>query len=169
VIAAGGVGRSVSSAPIITKNHRYVNGNHSHLHLRSKFVSTIPILPFNIHVGYGWHQKSKVHLWLQGIYTAPQHRNKAQGTHMTTAIFSHAPASSLRQYLSDVRNAARAFSEALFAAQDRQFVAQEVRAAGASSARAKAQGRRQLFALARQYDGMSPSLSAELRSIAARD
>ena len=88
---------------------------------------------------------------------------------MTTATFSQAPASSLRQYLSDVRNAARAFSEALFAAQDRQFIAQEVRASGAASARARAQGQRQLFALAKQYDGMSPSLSAELRSIAARD
>lgn len=88
---------------------------------------------------------------------------------MTTALFSAAPAGSLRQYLTNVRNAARAFAEALFAAQGRQFVAQEVRASEASSARAKASGRRELFSLAKQYDSLSPSLSAELRSIAARD
>lgn len=88
---------------------------------------------------------------------------------MTTATFNHAPAGSLRHYFNDVGNAARAFAEALFAAQGRQFVAQEVRAAEASDARAKAQGRRQLFSLARQHDSLSPSLSAELRAIAARD
>lgn len=89
---------------------------------------------------------------------------------MTTAIFSQAPASSpLRQYLSDVSHAARAFAEALFAAQGRQFVAEEVRAADASDARAKAKGRRQLFSLAKEYETFSPSLSAELRAIAARD
>ncbi len=88
---------------------------------------------------------------------------------MTTATFSHAPVSPLRQYFLDVTYAARAFAEALFAAQDRQFVAQEVRATEASEARAKAKGRRQLFSLARQYDSLSPSLSAELRAIAARD
>ena len=40
---------------------------------------------------------------------------------------------SLRHYLNDVGNAARAFAEALFAAQGRQFVAQEVRTAQAVS------------------------------------
>ncbi|MDB5920931.1 MAG: hypothetical protein JWR40_5165 [Massilia sp.] len=88
---------------------------------------------------------------------------------MTTATFTTAPAGSLRHYLTDVRNAARAFSAALFAAQGRQFVAQEVRTSQASSARATVKGRRQLLSLAKQYDSLSPSLSAELRTIAGRD
>ena len=88
---------------------------------------------------------------------------------MTTATYSQSHAGSLRHYLKDVSNAARAFAEALFAAQGRQFVAQEVRDAQAVSERAKAQGRRQLFSLAKQYDSVAPSLSAELRSIAGRD
>jgi hypothetical protein len=68
----------------------------------------------------------------------------------------------------DVSNAARTFA-ALFA-QGRQFVAQEVRdAKTAVSKRDQAKGRRQLFSLARQYDGIAPGLAAELRTIAARD
>ncbi len=88
---------------------------------------------------------------------------------MTTATYNNSPASSLRNYLADVGNAARAFAEALFAAQGRQFVAQEVRTSQAVSERSKAQGRRQLFSLASQHEAMSPNLSAELRSIALRD
>jgi hypothetical protein len=87
---------------------------------------------------------------------------------MTTATY-HAPASSLRHYLKDVSIAARAFAQALFAAQGRQFVAQEVRTSKAVSARGKIEGRRQLFSLARDYDTLSPNLAAELRSIATRD
>lgn len=88
---------------------------------------------------------------------------------MTTATYDHAPAGSLRHYFNDVSIAARAFAEALFAAQGRQFVAQEVRTAKSVSDRAKANGRRQLFSLASQHESSSPSLAAELRSIAARD
>jgi hypothetical protein len=88
---------------------------------------------------------------------------------MTTANISHSPAGSLRNYIKDVSNAARAFAEALFAVQGRQFVAHEVRAANQISERAKAKGRRQLFSLARQYDSVAPGLSAELRNIAGRD
>ncbi len=87
---------------------------------------------------------------------------------MTTATY-HAPASSLRHYLKDVSIAARAFAEALFAAQGRQFVAHEVRTSKTVSARARTEGRRQLFSLARQHDALSPNLAAELRSIATRD
>jgi hypothetical protein len=93
----------------------------------------------------------------------------AQGSNMTTATYTNSSAGSLRHYLKDVSTAARAFAEALFAAQSRQFVAQEVRASQAVSERAKAKGRRQLLSLANQSDLLSPSLSAELRSIAARD
>lgn len=88
---------------------------------------------------------------------------------MTTATYDHAPAGSLRHYFNDVSIAARAFAEALFAAQGRQFLAQEVRTAKSVSDRAKAKGRRQLFSLASQHESFSPSLTAELRSIAARD
>jgi hypothetical protein len=87
---------------------------------------------------------------------------------MTTATFNQ-PAGSLRHYLTDVSNAARAFAEALFAAQGRQFVAQEVRSASNVTERAKAEGRRQIFALAKQHESMSPNLAAELRFFAAKD
>jgi hypothetical protein len=88
---------------------------------------------------------------------------------MTTATYSQAPAGSLRHYFNDVSIAARAFAAALFAAQGRQFVAQEVRTAQAISERAKAKGRRQMFSLANEHEAFSPNLAAELRSIAARD
>ncbi len=87
---------------------------------------------------------------------------------MTTAIMSHSPAS-LRDFITDVSNAARAFAEALFAAQGRQFVAQEVRDTVATTERSKAKGRRKMYALANQYQALAPGLAAELRSIAARD
>jgi hypothetical protein len=87
---------------------------------------------------------------------------------MTTATFNP-PAGSLRHYLTDVSNAARAFAEALFAAQGRQFVAQEVRSANNGSERAKVAGRRQIFSLAKEYETFSPNLAAELRFIAAKD
>lgn len=88
---------------------------------------------------------------------------------MTTASFTHFQANSLRHSLATIGAAVRSFADALFAAQGRQFVAQEVRTAQAASASAKAKGRRQLLSLAKQYDSLSPSLSAELRTIAARD
>jgi len=88
---------------------------------------------------------------------------------MSTATYTHSQADSLRHYIVDVSNAARAFAAALFAAQERQFIAQEVRVAPAVSERARAKGRRQLFSLAEHYESSAPSLCAELRSIAARD
>jgi hypothetical protein len=97
-----------------------------------------------------------------------QHRNLPKESTMTTATLTTAPAG-LRHYLKDAGAAVRAFAEALFTAQDRQFVAQEVRTSQAASARATAKGRRQLLSLAKQYDNLSPSLSAELRTIAGRN
>lgn len=85
---------------------------------------------------------------------------------MTTATF-HAN-DSLRDYFADVARAARAFAAALFAAQERQYVAQEVVQPDVVSARAMQKSRLQLFALARDCEGTSPSLAAELRSLAAR-
>jgi hypothetical protein len=86
---------------------------------------------------------------------------------MTTATFNQ-PAGSLRHYLTDVSNAARAFAEALFAAQGRQFVAQEVRSTKVSE-RTQVESRRQMFALAKEHEKMSPNLAAELRFFASRD
>lgn len=86
---------------------------------------------------------------------------------MSTAITSRSPAS-LADYFKGVVHAGRAFAQALFAAQGRQFVALEVHAAKTRFEADKIKGRRQLFSLASQYDGIAPNLSAELRSIAAR-
>jgi HD superfamily phosphohydrolase YqeK len=88
---------------------------------------------------------------------------------MSSATFNHSPASSLLHCLQHVSNAARSFAEKLFAAQDRQFAALEVRSAAVASDFAKAKSRRQLFDMARQYDNTAPSLAAELRCIAGRD
>ena len=71
-------------------------------------------------------------------------------------------------YFADVANAARAFAAALFAAQERQFVAQEVVRTHAPTQRAKQASRRELFALANRYENVSPNLSAELRNLASR-
>ncbi|MCC6069835.1 hypothetical protein ACFSQU_02745 [Massilia sp. GCM10020059] len=85
---------------------------------------------------------------------------------MTTATF-HAN-DSLRDYFADVARAARAFAAALFAAQERQYVAQEVVQPDLSSARAMQKSRMQLFAMARDCENISPSLAAELRNLAGR-
>lgn len=85
---------------------------------------------------------------------------------MTTATFQ--ASSGLRDYFADVTRAARAFAAALFAAQERQYVAQEVVASQAASPRALHKSRTQLFAMARGCEDISPSLAAEFRHIAAR-
>jgi hypothetical protein len=90
---------------------------------------------------------------------------------MTTAAYSH-ESSSLRHYFSDLGNAARAFADALFAAQARQFVVQEVRPAvevAAVTPAVRARSLRQLFSLASDVEHFSPNLAAELRTLAARD
>lgn len=79
------------------------------------------------------------------------------------------PTTTLRHYFSELGNAARAFADALFAAQARQFVVQEVRAAAPAAPAVKARSARRLFSLARDVEGFSPNLAAELRSIACRD
>lgn len=84
---------------------------------------------------------------------------------MTTATYQ--ANDSLRDYFADVSRAARAFAAALFAAQERQYVAQEVQPE-TMTPRALQKSRNQLFAMARDWEDTSPSLAAELRSIAAR-
>jgi hypothetical protein len=88
---------------------------------------------------------------------------------MTSATFTHSQTDSLRQYIADVSQAARAFAAALFAAQERQFIVQEVRTKPSVSERAKAKARAKLFSMAGQYEHSAPSLCAELRFIACRD
>jgi hypothetical protein len=85
---------------------------------------------------------------------------------MTTATF-HSP-TTLREYFSDLSNAARAFAAALFAAQERQFVAQEIVVKPAKARRPTVREHVKLIQLANQYQDMQPSLAAELRNLAAR-
>lgn len=87
---------------------------------------------------------------------------------MTTATFSNDNAT-LRHYFADLAMAARAFADALFAAQARQFVVQEVRTEAAVTPAVRARSLRQMFALARDVEYFSPNLAAELRTIAGRD
>ena len=84
---------------------------------------------------------------------------------MTTATFQ--ANDSLRDYFADVGRAARAFAAALFAAQERQYVAQEVRQE-IITPRALQKSRNHLFSMACDWENTSPSMAAELRSIAAR-
>jgi hypothetical protein len=122
----------------------------------------------DIHKANGGHHKWKVYLWRRGNYTGCITRI-AKGTAMSSATFTHSPASSLQHGLQGLAKAARFFADKLFAAQGRQFVAQEMRGGISVSDRAKAKGRSMLFAMARRYDNAAPSLAAELRCIAARD
>ena len=87
-----------------------------------------------------------------------------------TATVSHSPAS-LRDYITDVSNAARAFAEALFAAQGRQFVTQEVCATSAVSERDLAKGRRPSWSAAAPGPVAEPLVGAvvqALRDLGAR-
>jgi hypothetical protein len=83
---------------------------------------------------------------------------------MTTAVFH--TTHTLRSYVADVSNAARAFAAALFAAQERQFIAQEVMVK--PSERARARTHLKLIRMANEYQDMQPSLAAELRQLAGR-
>jgi hypothetical protein len=69
----------------------------------------------------------------------------------------------------DVSHAVRTVAAALFAAQERQYVAQEVVKKAGVSARNLYKTRLQLFAMARECEDMSPSQAAELRNLAGRD
>lgn len=87
---------------------------------------------------------------------------------MSTATYSH-DTGSLRQYFTDLGNAARAFADALFAAQARQFVVQEVRPVAPLSGACRARSQYQLFGMATEVESFSPNLANELRNLAARD
>jgi hypothetical protein len=76
--------------------------------------------------------------------------------------------SALRLSFAEMSVAARDFAAALFAAQERQYVAQEVAKKAAVSARTLEKSRIRLFAMARQCEDHSPSLASELRGLASR-
>lgn len=86
---------------------------------------------------------------------------------MTTATF-HSTAT-VRSYLHDVAEAARALAKALFAAQERQFVPQEIMTKPPGiSGRKRVKNHMKLIAMANEYQDMQPSLAAELRQLASR-
>ncbi len=87
---------------------------------------------------------------------------------MSTATYSTTNNDGFRHYLADVANAARAFAAALFAARERQFIAQEVVTKPGVSERARMKRHLKLNAMAREYEHMHPSLAAELRNLAGR-
>ena len=87
---------------------------------------------------------------------------------MSTATFTQTSNAPARNYFVDVSNAVRALAAALFAAQERQFVAQEVKVQPTTE-RALAKSRMKLFSMANKYQQSAPNLSAELRAIACRD
>lgn len=74
----------------------------------------------------------------------------------------------LRSHLHDAVKAARSFAKALFAAQERQFVAQEVADKPHPSERSRLRTHMKLISMANQYQDMQPSLAAELRQLASR-
>ncbi len=84
---------------------------------------------------------------------------------MTTATFQSPD--TLRNYFADVSHAARAFAAALFAAQERQYIATEVVASPVSE-RARVRTHMKLIRMANDYQDMQPSLAAELRQLASR-
>ncbi|MES2317353.1 MAG: hypothetical protein V4631_07630 [Pseudomonadota bacterium] len=85
---------------------------------------------------------------------------------MSTAAFH--TTHSLRHYFADISTAARTFAAALFAAQERQFVKQEVTAKPPVSERSRARTHMKLIRMANDYQDMQPSLAAELRQLASR-
>jgi hypothetical protein len=85
---------------------------------------------------------------------------------MSTAAF-HTP-QSLRHFFADAGKAVRRYAVALFAAQERQFVAQQAPAKATPSERERARTHLKLIRMANDYQQLQPSLAAELRHLAAR-
>lgn len=85
---------------------------------------------------------------------------------MSTTIFH--TTHSLHHHFADISKSARAFAAALFAAQERQFVAQEVMAKPPVSERSRARTHMKLIRMANDYQDMQPGLANELRQLASR-
>ena len=87
---------------------------------------------------------------------------------MSAASFTQSNTDGFRHYLADVSIAARAFAAALFAARERQFVAQEVVVKSGLSDRQRLKSHRKLIDMANHFENMQPSLASELRNLAGR-
>lgn len=74
-----------------------------------------------------------------------------------------------RAYASNIGRAARSLLEALLGYAPAAAPRAQLTEAAPASEREKQKGRLEMFRIARQYERLSPGLSAELRSIAARD
>ena len=70
----------------------------------------------------------------------------------------------VRSHFQDAVRIARLFAKALFASQERQFVAQEITD---KTERSRLRTRTNLISMANQYQDMQPSLAAELRQLAS--
>jgi hypothetical protein len=86
---------------------------------------------------------------------------------MSTFLPTHP--GSLASNFAELGKAARNIATALFAAQERQYLAQDVVKKSAVSPRAMHKSRMQLFAMARECEALSPGQAAELRNLAGRD
>ncbi len=85
---------------------------------------------------------------------------------MTTVTY-HTTAT-LKSYVHDAAIAVRSFAKALFAAQERQFVAHEIMDKPDRARQSRVRTHMKLIAMANQYQDMQPSLAAELRQLASR-
>lgn len=87
---------------------------------------------------------------------------------MNTATINSAPQNSLLQQFANLRRALGNFSNALYAAQAREFTVADPVIPVALSSRARQRALEELFSLANNNQQHSPSLSTELRFIASR-
>ena len=85
---------------------------------------------------------------------------------MSTAFFQ--TTHSLHHHFADISKSARALAAALFAAQERQFVEQEIMAKPPVSERSRARTHMKLIRMANDYQDMQPGLANELRQLASR-
>ena len=85
---------------------------------------------------------------------------------MSTATYYST--ATVRSHFQDAVKTARSFAKALFAAQERQFVAQEITDEPRRSERSRLRTHLKLISMANQYQDMQPSLAAELRQLASR-
>jgi len=75
----------------------------------------------------------------------------------------------IRAYAGNIGRAARSLLEALLGYAPASATRAQPSEAAPASEREKQKGRLEMFRIAQQYERLSPGLSAELRSIAARD
>jgi hypothetical protein len=87
---------------------------------------------------------------------------------MSTFLLSTHPGA-LASSVAGLVKGVRSYAAALFAAQERQYVAQEAVKKSAVQDSAIYKSRLALFNMARECEALSPSQAAELRNLAGRD